>query len=63
MSSETLEQHVDIRPSQFSRDNEDIMKLRIWLHELPPFLYTKEMVSFSTGAIGLNKVIATQHGK
>lgn len=41
-----------MRPSSVSRDNEDITKVRVRLHEHPPLPNTKEIVSLSTGEIG-----------
>lgn len=56
VSLQTSEQHVDMRPARVSRDNEDIKKLRAWLHEHPPFLDSKEIVSLSTGEIGNEEI-------
>ncbi|XP_015125311.1 uncharacterized protein LOC107047093 [Diachasma alloeum] len=50
--STNSEQHVDLKPSRITRDEQDIEKLMFWLDSHNPFDSRSSLVSLSSGVIG-----------
>ena len=52
ITSATTKQHVDLRPTRTTRDNQDIEKLTLWLTAHPPFTERDVIMSISTAIVG-----------
>lgn len=56
VTTATSEQHIDMRPSRLTRDEEDAQKLRNWFSHHPPFPKTDFIMSLSSGLVGSEAV-------